>query len=81
MSSDNRLSPAKSLLTTSCIFFNNNMYPIQQHQAFNDIPCYKFFSIYMYEYRDFHTKKIYINICVYEQMILSFNYTMPGDYW
>ena len=33
----------------------------------------------MYEYRDFLYKKIYI--CVYDQMILSFNNTMPGNYW
>ena len=37
------------------------------------------FSIHMYEYRDVYTKKIYI--CVYDEMILSFNYTMPGSYW
>ena len=38
------------------------------------------FSIHMYEYRDFYTKKN-IYICVYDQMILSFNYAMPGNYW
>ena len=37
------------------------------------------FSIHMYEYRDFYKKKIYI--CVYDQMILSLNFTMPGNYW
>ena len=44
MSGDNRLSPARSLLTTSCIFSNTNGYPIQQYQAFF-INC---FSIHMY---------------------------------
>ena len=37
MSADNQLSPAKCLLTTSCIFPNTTVYPIQQYQAFNDI--------------------------------------------
>ena len=39
------------------IFFINNVYPIQQYQAFNDILCYKlFFYTHMYVYRDFYTK-------------------------
>ena len=64
MSGDNRLSLAKSLLTTSCIFFNNNVYPIQQYQAFNDILCYKLF---FYTYICIYTY-IEIYICVYDQM-------------
>ena len=38
------------------------------------------FSIHMYEYRDFYTKKKNIHLCI-NQMILSFDYTMPGNYW
>ena len=36
------------------------------------------FSIHMYVYRVF-IQKIYI--CVYDQIILSFIYTMLGNYW
>ena len=79
MSADNRMSPAKGLLTTSCIFFNNNVYPIQQHQAFNDILCYKLFFLYIFMYIEIFIQKIYI--CVHVQMILSFNYTILGSYW
>ena len=60
MSGDNRLSPAKSLLTTSCIFFNNNVYPIQQHQAFNDILCYNLFFLYICMNIEIFIQKIYI---------------------
>ena len=42
---------------------------------YSAINCY---SIHMYESRDFIKKNIYI--LVYDQMILSFNYTMSGNY-
>ena len=61
MSGDNLLSPAKSLLTTSCILFNYNMYPIKQYQAFNDILCYKLF---------FYSSCLNIEICIQKNMHL-----------
>ena len=36
------------------------------------------FPIHMYVYRDFYIK---INMFVYDEMILSFNYTILGSYW
>ena len=48
-----------------------------QYQAFNDILCYKlFFYTYVCIIEIFIQKKY---ICVYDQMMLSFNYTMLGN--